>query len=85
MANSPNDYRDPKVTAAPAKKSMSDYLPWIIAALIALALLAWFLGAFSSDDAEVATNPTSETVVEQPVVVDPVTPVDPVAPVQPSN
>lgn len=78
-----NEYRDPKVTAAPAKSKMSP-LWWIILGLVALAILAWIFGLFDNDTQEVAV-PVDNTVVEQPVeqpvveqpVVEPVTPVTP--------
>ena len=67
MADAPNDYREPKVTAAD-KKSSGSIIPWILLALGILALLAWLLGAFDGDD-DVAVVP-AETVVEQPAVVE---------------
>lgn len=81
MADAPNDYRDPKVTAAPAKKTATNYIPWIIGALVLLALLAWLLGAFDND-AETVAVPANDVVVEQPatdgtVVIQPVEPVTP--------
>lgn len=66
MADSPNDYRDPKVTTT--KSDSGGIGKWIaiaLAVLLALALLAWLLGLFD-DDTEVVTTPATDTTVVVP-------------------
>ena len=62
MANTPNDYRDPKVSTT--EKSGNRNWLWIALAVIAgLILLAFLLGLFGGGDEE-------EVVVEEPVVIE---------------
>ena len=59
MADSPNDYRDPKVTAAKSSSGIGKWIAIAIAALLALALLAYLLGFFD-DDADVTVVPPAD-------------------------
>lgn len=65
MADSPNDYRDPKVTSTGSSGSgIGKWIAIAIAVLLALALLAWLLGFFDDDvDAVVTETPANGTVV----------------------
>ena len=63
MANTPNDYRDPKVSTTTEKKSNRNWLWIALAVLAALLLLAWLLGLFGGDD-EVDAVVTEPAAVE---------------------
>ena len=62
MTNAPDDYREPKITTVPAKKSSASYIPWLLLALGILVFLAWLFGAFD-------TNKRIETGATQPASV----------------
>ncbi|WP_299844147.1 hypothetical protein [uncultured Jannaschia sp.] len=65
MANNPGDFRNPKVQDT-GKKSSGGIGKWIgigIAALVALLLVLWLLGAFGSDETAIETdNPDAVNV-----------------------
>ena len=65
MTNTPNDYREPKITTAPAKKSAMGILPWLLLALGILVLLAWLFGAFDHRNTT-ATETTMPVTTTQP-------------------
>lgn len=73
MADGPQDYRDPKVTATDRGSSMK-WLWYVLGALLVLLLLAWLLGLFDANDEEavVTTDTTTEeaVIVEEPVTDD---------------
>ena len=63
MADSPNDYRDPKVTTT--KTDSGGIGKWIaiaLAVLLALALLGWLLGWFGDDDVDAVVTPSGNVV-----------------------
>lgn len=68
MANTPNDYRDPKVSNVEERGSNRKWL-WIALAVIAgLILLAFLLGLFGGDEEEavVIEEPAAEgEVIEE--------------------
>ena len=64
MANTPNDYRDPKVSTTTEKTGNRNWLWIALAVLVALLLLAWLLGLFGGDDdvdAVVTEEPAAAT------------------------
>ena len=64
MANTPNDYRDPKVSSTTEKSSNRNWLWIALAVLAALILLAWLLGLFGGEeevDAVVTEEPAAVT------------------------
>lgn len=67
MADSPNDYRDPKVTTSGSGggSGVGKWIAIAIAVLLALALLAWLLGWFN-DDADVTVVPADQGTVVVP-------------------
>ncbi len=67
MTNSPDDYRDPKITTAPAKTSATSIIAWLLLALGILVLLAWLFGAFDRNDTVAPDTTTPAIVNEQPV------------------
>ena len=50
MANTPNDYRDPKVSTTTEKTGNRNWLWIALAVLAGLILLAFLLGLFGGDD-----------------------------------
>lgn len=71
MANTPNDYRDPKVSTTTEKSGNKNWL-WIALAVIAgLILLAFLLGLFGGDDEEavvVTEEPVEGELIEEEAV-----------------
>ena len=63
MANTPNDYRDPKVSTTTEKTGNRNWLWIALAVLVALLLLAWLLGLFGGDEEEVV-------ITEEPAAVE---------------
>ena len=60
MTNAPDDYREPKITTVPAKKSSASYIPWLLLALGILVFLAWLFGAFDTNNrVETGATPAS--------------------------
>lgn len=69
MANTPNDYRDPKVSTT--EKSSSRNWLWIALAVIAgLILLAFLFGAFGGGDDVDAVATEDGVVIEEDAVDD---------------
>ncbi len=52
MANTPNDYRDPKVSTTTEKTGNRNWLWITLAVIVALLLLWWLLVGFGGDDVE---------------------------------
>lgn len=72
MANTPNDYRDPKVSTTTEKSGNRNWLWIALAVLLGLLLLAWLLGLFGGNeevDAVVTEEPAA--VEGEAVVVEP--------------
>lgn len=64
MANTPNDYRDPKVSTTTERAGSNRNWLWIALAVLAgLILLGWLLGLFSGDDE------VDAVVTEEPAAV----------------
>ena len=66
MANTPNDYRDPKVSSTTEKSSNRNWLWIALAAIAALILLAFLFGAFDGADDEavvIEEEPAADAVV----------------------
>lgn len=66
MADSPNDYRDPKVTTKSEGSNIGKWIAIALAVLLALALLAWLLGAFDDDEVDAVVAPADDTTVVVP-------------------
>ncbi|NDV87106.1 hypothetical protein GTW51_10370 [Aurantimonas aggregata] len=64
-----SNYRDPKVTTTENKSSVGKWIGIAIAVILALILLAWALGSFDEEEAEVVPMVTEEGTA--PVVVPP--------------
>lgn len=64
MANTPNDYRDPKVSTTTEKSGNRNWLWIALAVLLGLLLLAWLLGLFGGDDE------VDAVVTEEPAVIE---------------
>jgi hypothetical protein len=67
MANTPNDYRDPKVTATD-KPASRNWLWIALAAIAALILLAFVFGLFGGGDDEavvIEEEPVEGEVIEE--------------------
>ena len=74
------EYRDPKVTTTGTKQngSAGKWIGLALAALVLLLLIAWWLGAFGSEEVEpVVVVPTTEAPATDTPVVEPVEPVAP--------
>ena len=73
MANTPNDYRDPKVTTTTEKSGNRNWLWIALAVLVALLLLAWLLGLFGGEeevDAVVTEEPAAAEEDVDAVVIE---------------
>lgn len=75
MASGPKDYRNPKTTTTDAG-SKSNWLWYILGAIVLLLILAWLFGWLGGADDEITA--TEPVVTEEPVVAVPATDVDPV-------
>ncbi|HEV7344040.1 MAG TPA: hypothetical protein VGN60_00185 [Devosia sp.] len=68
------DYRDPKVTKTSGSSGSSGAGKWIaiaIVVILALLLLAWWMGAFNGNEVDtVPVVTTEESVVDTPVTPD---------------
>ena len=67
MANTPNDYRDPKVTTTTEKSGNRNWLWIALAVLVALLLLAWLLGLFGGEEEVDAVVTEEPAAVEEDV------------------
>ena len=66
MANTPNDYRDPKVSTTTEKTGNRNWLWIALAVLAGLILLAFLLGLFGGDDeVDAVATETDAVVVEE--------------------
>ena len=66
MSNSPNDFRDPKVTSDGSSASSGGIGKWIaiaVAALLALLLLAWLFGLFEDEAVVTGTGNDPDAVI----------------------
>lgn len=66
MADSPKDFRDPKVTSNSSAKSSSGIGKWIgiaLAALLALLLLIWLFGLFDGEPAVTRVNDDPDATI----------------------